>query len=55
MIRKTLPDLGILALLLLFPLLLFAPVVLGPKTLLPADNLFIFEPYRAAARQPLYL
>jgi hypothetical protein len=49
MIRKTLPDLGILALLLLLPLLLFAPVVLGSKTLLPADNLFIFEPYRAAA------
>ncbi|MBL7063634.1 MAG: hypothetical protein ISS49_05415, partial [Anaerolineae bacterium] len=41
--------LGILALLLLLPLLLFAPVVLGPKTLLPADNLFLFEPYRAAA------
>jgi len=42
-------DLGILALLLLLPLLLFAPVALGHKTLLPADNLFMFEPYRAAA------
>ncbi|HUV88890.1 MAG TPA: hypothetical protein VMY80_04495, partial [Anaerolineae bacterium] len=49
MIRKTLPDLGILALLLLLPLLLFAPVVLGPRTLLPADILFQFQPYRAAA------
>lgn len=35
--------------LLLLPLLLFAPVVLGGKTLLPADALFSFEPYRAAA------
>ena len=49
MIRKTLPDLGILALLLVLPLLLFAPVALGPKTLLPADILFQFQPYRAAA------
>ena len=51
MIRKLLPDLGILVLLLLLPLLLFAPVVLGPKTLLPADVLFSFEPYRAAAAE----
>ena len=49
MIRKTLPDLGVLALLLSLPLLLFAPVALGPKTLLPADVLFQFQPYRAAA------
>jgi len=49
MIRKLLPDLGILILLLLLPLLLFAPVALGSKTLLPADVLFSFEPYRAAA------
>jgi O-antigen/teichoic acid export membrane protein len=46
---KRLPDLGILALLLLLPLLLYAPVVLGPKTLLPADVLFLHEPYRADA------
>ena len=51
MIRKTLPDLGILILLLLLPLLLFAPVALGRKTLLPADNLFQDEPYRAAAAE----
>ena len=49
MIRKALPDLSILVLLLLLPLLLFAPVALGSKTLLPADVLFSFEPYRAAA------
>ncbi|MFQ6099753.1 MAG: oligosaccharide flippase family protein [Anaerolineae bacterium] len=48
MIRKALPDVGILILLLLLPLLLLAPVVLGPKTLLPLDALFRFEPYRAA-------
>ncbi|MDY7077253.1 MAG: oligosaccharide flippase family protein [Chloroflexota bacterium] len=49
MIRKALPDLGIIVLLFLLPLLLFAPVALGPRTLLPADALFTFEPYRAAA------
>ncbi|RLC77759.1 MAG: hypothetical protein DRJ03_16290 [Chloroflexi bacterium] len=53
MIRRkrndVLAELGILALLLLLPLLLFAPVALGSKTLLPADSLFRFEPYRAAA------
>jgi len=49
MIRKALPDLSILILLSLLPLLLFAPVALGSKTLLPADSLFLFEPYRAAA------
>ena len=49
MMRKILPDLSIFALLLLLPLLLFAPVALRSKTLLPADSLFLFEPYRAAA------
>jgi len=47
--RKALSELGVLTLLLLLPLLLFAPVALGPKTLLPVDNLFQHEPYRAAA------
>jgi O-antigen/teichoic acid export membrane protein len=46
-----LSELGIVILLLLLPLLLFAPVVLGPKTLLPVDNLFQDEPYRAAAEE----
>jgi O-antigen/teichoic acid export membrane protein len=35
--------------LFLLPLILFAPVTIGPRTLLPVDNLFTFEPYRAAA------
>jgi len=51
MIRKALPDLGILILLFLLPLLLFAPVALGSKTLLPADILFLDQPYRAAAER----
>ncbi|RLC93004.1 MAG: hypothetical protein DRI77_12295, partial [Chloroflexi bacterium] len=51
MIRKSLPDLGAVILLLLLPLLLFAPVALGHKTLLPADNLFLNEPYRSAAAE----
>jgi len=49
MISRRLPELGILILLLLLPLLLFGSVVWGSKTLLPADILFSFEPYQAAA------
>ncbi len=49
MIRRWLPDLGILTLILLLPLLLFGSVVWGSKTLLPADILFSFEPYHTAA------
>ncbi len=49
MIRKRLPDLGLILLLILLPLLLFAPVALGNRTILPVDNLFLFEPYRSAA------
>ena len=33
----------------LFPLALFAPVTIGPYTLLPADNLFAWQPFRSAA------
>lgn len=40
---------GPILLLLLVPLLLFAPVVLGSRTLLPADALTLFEPFRSAA------
>ena len=35
--------------LLILPLLLFAPVVFGNKTLLPVDALYTTEPFRAAA------
>ena len=37
--------------LLVLPLLLFRPVTFGGKTLLPADNLFAFEPWRSFADQ----
>jgi len=37
--------------LLVLPLLLFWPVIFGGKTLLPADNLFAFEPWRSFADQ----
>jgi len=42
-------DIGIACILLLLPLLWFAPQVLGGKTLLPADNLFTFEPWKSFA------
>ncbi|MGC9394475.1 MAG: oligosaccharide flippase family protein [Anaerolineae bacterium] len=42
-------NLAIIGILLILPLLLFAPVVLGDKTLLPVDALYTIEPYRAAA------
>ncbi len=38
-------------LLMLLPLLLFAPVAFGPRTLIPADALFLFEPFRSAAAE----
>ncbi|MBN1679531.1 MAG: oligosaccharide flippase family protein [Anaerolineae bacterium] len=45
MIRKVLPDVVIVAGLLLLPLLFFAPVTLGGQTLIPADNLYQYEPW----------
>lgn len=45
------PELGAVLLLLLLPLVLFWPVTLGSKTLLPADNLYQWQPYRAYAEQ----
>jgi O-antigen/teichoic acid export membrane protein len=47
--RRIQRDLILVGLLLLFPLLLFAPVSLGNRTLLPVDALYLFQPYRAAA------
>lgn len=46
--RRYQPDLLVLAGLLLLPLALFAPVTVGNRTLLPADNLFAYEPWRSA-------
>ncbi len=45
------PDLPFLILLGLLPLLLFAPVTLGNRTLLPADALYTFEPFASAAAE----
>ena len=51
MIRRRLPDLGVLVVLFVLPLLLYGSVVWGSKTLLPADILYTFEPYEAAAAE----
>ncbi len=42
-------DLAAILFLIFLPLLWFGPVVLGGRTLLPADNLFAFEPWRSFA------
>ncbi len=49
--RKWLLDLGALLVLLILPLVLFWPVAVGQKTLIPADNLYQWEPYRTFADQ----
>ncbi len=49
--RRLLPDLAIAAGLFALPLLLFYQVTLGGRTLLPADNLFAFEPWQSFAGQ----
>ncbi len=50
-LRGWAPDLLIALFLLLLPLVLFAPVTLGGRTLLPADNLLAIEPWHSAAAQ----
>ncbi len=47
--RRT--EIAVILFLLLLPALWFAPQTLGGKTLLPADNLFTFEPWRSFAAQ----
>ena len=44
-------DLLAAAILFLLPLILFAPVTLGSKTLLPAANRFTFEPFASFATE----
>jgi hypothetical protein len=51
MFRRRRADLLILAVLFILPLLLFWPVTLGGKTLLPVDNLYQWQPWKAAAEQ----
>ncbi|HOT91265.1 MAG TPA: flippase [Anaerolineae bacterium] len=48
-LRNLWRDFVPVGILLILPLLIFAPIVLGDKTLLPADALYTFAPYRAAA------
>lgn len=50
-IRKLWPDLIAIAILFLLPLVLFWAVTIGPRTLLPFDNLFTIEPWRSFAGQ----
>ena len=49
--RRYWRDLVLLILLTVLPLLLFAPVSLGNKTLLPVDALYQFEPYRSGTAE----
>lgn len=51
MLRRFAPDLRILLLLALPPLLLFWQQTLGGRTLLPADNLYQFEPWASHREQ----
>lgn len=50
-LRRFLPDLAVLAVCLLLPLLIFLPVALGGKTLIPADNLFQWAPWSFYAKE----
>jgi O-antigen/teichoic acid export membrane protein len=50
-LRRYRADLLIALGLLLLPLVLFWPVTLGNRTLLPADNLLAVEPWKSAAAQ----
>lgn len=49
LLRKYKTDFLIVAGLIILPLLLYGPVTLGGKTMLPADNLFQWEPWAAEA------
>ncbi len=50
-LRRAAPDILIIALLFVVPLIVFFPQTVGGKTLLPLDNLFQWQPYRALAAQ----
>ncbi len=51
MLRRFRSDLLVAGLLFALPLLLFWQVTIGGRTLIPADNLTLFEPWRSAAAQ----
>lgn len=50
-LRALRQDLAVIALLLLLAVAFFWPVTLGGKTLLPADNVFVWEPWRSYAAE----
>ncbi len=49
--RALWPDIAVVLAYLILPLLLYAGVTLGPRTMLPADNLFQWPPWQASAAQ----
>src|SRR5512135_165477 len=51
MFRRRRADLLILVVLFILPLVLFWPVTLGGKTLLPVDNVYQWQPWKSAAEQ----
>jgi len=50
-LRRFTPDLLIALLLFVVPLIFFFPQTLGGRTLVPAENLYQWEPYRAMAAE----
>lgn len=50
-LRALRPDIAIALAYLILPLLLYAGVTIGPRTMLPADNLFQWPPWREAAAE----
>jgi len=50
-LRALRPDILIVLAYLILPLLLYAGVTIGPRTMLPADNLFQWPPWREAAAE----
>ena len=50
-LRSLRPEALIVLAYLILPLLLYAGVTLGPRTMLPADNLFQWPPWQAAAAE----
>ncbi len=50
-LRRFIPDLFAAGILLLLPLVMFWPVTCGDRTLIPADNLFQWAPWKSYAEE----
>lgn len=48
-LRRATPDILIVTLLFVLPLIFFLPQTLGGRTLIPTENLFQYEPYASAS------